>query len=93
MKLKFNKEGKSEETLKAYEAMEKDIAIDGGITKEDVTAVVKEETKNIASQLDADNPESLVSTMKVVRERVDNLAADAKKGDAPETKSFNDNVI
>lgn len=95
MKLKFNKEGKSEETLKAYEAMEKDVAIEGAITKEDVTAAIKEETKGFAYILDADNPESIVSTMKVVRERVDNLAADKKKANSAikESGSFNDNLV
>lgn len=79
MKLKFNKEGKSEETLKAYDAMEKDISIDGGLSKEDVTKAVQEETKEIKAQLNADNPESIVNAVKNIREKVDNLSAEAQR--------------
>ncbi|MBO9592743.1 MAG: phage major capsid protein [Niabella sp.] len=82
MKLKFNKEGKSEETLKAYEAMEKDVSIEGALSKDDVSSQVAEELKAIKTQLDDDNPEGLISAIKILRQRLDDIEAKEEKTDA-----------
>lgn len=70
--IKFNRQGKADETVRAYEAMEKDINI---------------------PQLDEDNPESLVSEVKHLREKVDNVAAGAIAGGGTATTNTFDKQV